>query len=85
MKTTVISDFDLVTLLMCEGIVYSSLNPTSPRKAEFVFHETKRLKQISNLFWSGQARVEPRAYTTARKTVRAHFDNFMQNHLNQQL
>lgn len=83
MKTTVISDFDLVTFLLCEGIVYQSLSPTSPKKAEFVYQTTKRLKTLSDSFWSGQARVEPRAYTTARKTIRAHFDNFMQNNLNQ--
>jgi hypothetical protein len=68
---TRISDLDLATYLLCVGATLVQVLPTSePGRRDFVLHlPEKTLVPAVRRFMSGQAAVEPRRYSQARRTL----------------
>lgn len=73
------ADFDLVTYLVCLGFIYTEMGQIGPRKAEFIFPDSPELQIKVDEFWKGKGLVEPKLFSQARKTIKAHFQDYMQN------
>lgn len=47
------------------------IDRTNPRKAKFVFKKSPRLDELVNSFWRRELKVEPQAYFSQLKTIKA--------------
>jgi hypothetical protein len=68
---TRISDLDLASYLLCVGATLVQVLPTSePSRRDFVLDlAEEKLVPAVRRFLAGQAAVEPRRYTQARRTL----------------
>lgn len=48
-----------------------AIDRTNPQKARFIFKRDKQMDKLIELFWRGQAQVNPLAYFNALKNVKA--------------
>lgn len=62
--------FVLASFLLCESCRLLSLNKGNPRRVIFVFEETKDRQQLSELFLSHKAKVEPHRFFSAQKDLK---------------
>jgi hypothetical protein len=62
--------FVLASFLLCESCRLLSLDKENPRRAIFVFEETKDRQQLSELFLSHRAKVEPHRFFSAQKDLK---------------
>ena len=70
MKEFETSDFGLIVFLSLEfPIIY--INRTDPRRAKFMFTETKELNEAIADYWSGDAYVSPQKYHIQTKIIKA--------------
>lgn len=74
-----ITDFDLATFLFCQGFRPDDMAPLTNKKATFYFRPLEEIERLEKMFWAGEALVEPRHYTEARKTLKAQFENLITN------
>jgi len=81
MKTFKTTDYALAAYLLTVGfeLLTYEHNPDNPRQIIFVFDETPKLKRATDDFWTKRARVEPIAYLTNLKRIKAIIHTAWQN------
>jgi len=63
--------FPLVCTLIYHDFPIVSVNRNSPKHSYFEFIETKKLKTISERFWAGTLRVEPKKFYNTTKEIKS--------------
>lgn len=64
------NDLALVSVLIHLGFVVERIEKDANGKATFYFDRGDRLEETLSKYWSGQIRVEPRAYFDAIKRAK---------------
>lgn len=63
-------NFQLASYLLAEGCNLLLVNKENPRRALFMFEESKRRVDLTQIFLSYQAKVEPHRFFSAQKDLK---------------
>lgn len=69
-KTFSTDNFQLASYLLSEACKLLSVDKTNPKRANFVFEDTKERKSLTDKFLSYQASVEPHKFFSAQKDLK---------------
>lgn len=63
--------FPLIAVLIYHEFPILSVTGNNPKHSYFEFVETKELKDISERFWAGTLRVEPKKFYNTTKEIKS--------------
>jgi len=63
-------NFQLACYLASESVPLLSLDKTNPKRALFVFQESKQRKELTQQFLTYKAKVEPHRFFSAQKDLK---------------
>lgn len=69
-KVFTTDSFQLASFLLSEQCKLLSLDRTNPRRIIFIFEDSEHRRELTQLFLSHQARVEPHRFASSQKDLK---------------